>query len=43
MLDGKIVPGRVLDYETDFDGIADAYAAMDDRRAITSIVRVGTV
>jgi threonine dehydrogenase-like Zn-dependent dehydrogenase len=36
-------PGRVLDYETDLDGIADAYAAMDERRAIKSLVRVGTV
>ena len=29
----RIDPGRVLDYETDLDGIADAYAAMDERRA----------
>jgi threonine dehydrogenase-like Zn-dependent dehydrogenase len=34
-------PGRVLDYETDLEGIADAYAAMDDRRAIKSLVRIG--
>jgi hypothetical protein len=33
----------VLDYATDPDGIGDAYAAMDERRAITSLVRVGTV
>ena len=43
VLDGEIEPGRVLDYETDLDGIADAYAAMDERRAIKSLVRVGTV
>jgi len=42
VLEGRINPGRVLDYETDLDGIADAYAAMDERRAIKSIVRVGT-
>ena len=36
-------PGQVLDYETDLDGIADAYAAMDERRAIKSLVRVGSV
>ena len=42
VLDGRINPGRVLDYETDLDGIADAYAAMDERRAIKSLVRVGT-
>src|SRR3954451_24726302 len=38
----KINPGLVLDYETDLDGIGDAYAAMDERRAIKSLVRVGT-
>jgi threonine dehydrogenase-like Zn-dependent dehydrogenase len=38
----RIDPGRVLDFETDLDGIADAYAAMDERRAIKSLVRVGT-
>jgi threonine dehydrogenase-like Zn-dependent dehydrogenase len=43
VIDGQIEPGRVLDYETDLDGIADAYAAMDERRAIKSLVRVGTV
>jgi threonine dehydrogenase-like Zn-dependent dehydrogenase len=36
-------PGRVLDYETDVDGIGEAWAAMDERRAIKSLVRVGTV
>jgi threonine dehydrogenase-like Zn-dependent dehydrogenase len=39
----RINPGRVLDYETDLDGISDAYAAMDERRAIKSLVRVGTL
>jgi threonine dehydrogenase-like Zn-dependent dehydrogenase len=39
----KIDPGRVLDYETDLEGIGDAYAAMDERRAIKSLVRVGSV
>src|SRR4051794_5379914 len=39
----KINPGRVLDYETDLEGIADAYAAMDERRAIKSLVRVGAL
>ena len=42
VLDARINPGRVLDYETDLDGIADAYAAMDERRAIKSLVRVGS-
>jgi threonine dehydrogenase-like Zn-dependent dehydrogenase len=39
----RIYPGRVLDYETDLGGIADAYAAMDERRAIKSLVRVGSL
>ena len=42
VLEGRINPGRVLDYETDLEGIADAYAAMDERRAIKSLVRVGS-
>jgi threonine dehydrogenase-like Zn-dependent dehydrogenase len=43
VLEGRIEPGRVLDYETDLEGIADAYAAMDERRAIKSLVRIGAV
>ena len=43
VLAGRINPGRVLDYETDLEGVADAYAAMDERRAIKSLVRVGTL
>ena len=42
VLDERIDPGRVLDYETDLDGIGDAYAAMDERRAIKSLVRVSS-
>jgi hypothetical protein len=40
VLAGAIQPGRVLDYETDLDQTEDAYPAMDDRRAIKSLVRV---
>jgi threonine dehydrogenase-like Zn-dependent dehydrogenase len=43
VLEGRIDPGRVLDFETDLDGIAEAYAAMDERRAIKSLVTVGTI
>ena len=39
----RINPGRVLDYETDLERIGDAYAAMDERRAIKSLVRVGAI
>jgi threonine dehydrogenase-like Zn-dependent dehydrogenase len=43
VLEGRINPGRVLDFTTDLEGIADAYAAMDERRAIKSLVRIGSV
>jgi threonine dehydrogenase-like Zn-dependent dehydrogenase len=43
VLAGHINPGRVFDFTTDLDGIAQAYAAMDERRAIKSLVKVGTV
>src|SRR3954452_1010665 len=39
----KFDPGRVLDFETDLDGVGEAYAAMDSRRAIKSLVRVATI
>ena len=41
-LAGRINPGRVFDFTTDLGGIAQAYAAMDERRAIKSLVKVGT-
>ena len=43
VLAGTIDPGRVFDYETDLDHVADGYAAMDERRAIKSLIRVGSV
>jgi threonine dehydrogenase-like Zn-dependent dehydrogenase len=43
VLEGRINPGAVLDYETDLDGIPDAYVAMDERRVIKSLVRVGSI
>jgi threonine dehydrogenase-like Zn-dependent dehydrogenase len=42
VLEGRFNPGRVFDFETDLNGIGEAYAAMDERRAIKSLVRVGT-
>ena len=41
VLDGRINPGRVFDFETDLDHVAEAYQAMDERRAIKSLIRVG--
>jgi threonine dehydrogenase-like Zn-dependent dehydrogenase len=40
VLAGRINPGRVFDFETDLDHIVDGYEAMDDRRAIKSLVRI---
>ena len=41
VLGGRINPGRVFDFETDLEGVAEAYAAMDERRAIKSLLRIG--
>jgi threonine dehydrogenase-like Zn-dependent dehydrogenase len=43
VLEGRLNPGRVFDFETGLDGVAEAYAAMDERRAIKSLLRVATV
>jgi threonine dehydrogenase-like Zn-dependent dehydrogenase len=43
VLEGRIHPGLVFDFETDLEGIAEAYAAMDERRAVKSLVRVGSL
>jgi len=43
VLDGSINPRRVFDFETDLDHVAEAYKAMDERRAIKSLIRVGKV
>jgi hypothetical protein len=43
VLSGALNPGTVPDYETDLEHVADAYAAMDERRAIKSLIRVGSL
>jgi alcohol dehydrogenase len=40
VLDGSINPGKVFDYTTDLDHISEAYKAMDERRAIKSLLKV---
>jgi threonine dehydrogenase-like Zn-dependent dehydrogenase len=40
VLEGRMNPGRVFDFETELNGISEAYAAMDERRAIKSLVRM---
>ena len=42
VLAGVINPGRVFDFETDLDGTAGAYAAMDERRAVKALIRIGS-
>jgi len=43
VLDGRINPGLVFDFETDLEHLLDGYQAMDERRAIKSLVRVSPV
>jgi threonine dehydrogenase-like Zn-dependent dehydrogenase len=43
VLEGCINPGLVFNYETDLGGTPDAYKAMDDRSAIKSLIRVGSL
>jgi alcohol dehydrogenase len=40
VLNGEINPGKVFDQTFDLDDIADAYAAMDERRVIKALVKV---
>lgn len=40
VLDGRINPGKVFDFQTELEDIAEAYAAMDERRAIKSLLKV---
>jgi len=40
VLEGKINPGRVFDLVTDLDNIAEAYAAMDERRAVKALLKI---
>jgi threonine dehydrogenase-like Zn-dependent dehydrogenase len=39
VLEGRIEPGRVFDLELPLDEVAEAYAAMDERRAIKTLLR----
>ena len=43
VLDGKINPGRVFDLTVELSDIKEAYAAMDERRAIKSLLKVSEV
>lgn len=43
VLAGEINPGKVFDLTTDLDHIADAYAAMDERRAIKALIKVSAL
>ena len=40
VLASRINPGLVFDYTTDLDNVVGAYEAMDERRAIKSLLRV---
>jgi threonine dehydrogenase-like Zn-dependent dehydrogenase len=43
VLAGRINPGLVFDLTVDLDDVTEAYAAMDERRAIKSLLRVSDV
>ena len=43
VLDGRITPGEVFTASFDLADIADAYAAMDERQAIKSMVRISEI
>jgi threonine dehydrogenase-like Zn-dependent dehydrogenase len=43
VLEGRINPGLVFDFTTDLSGIQEAYEAMDQRRAIKSLLQIGTI
>ena len=40
---GRIHPGRIFDLEAERDGIAEACAAMEEHRAVESLMRLGPV
>lgn len=40
MLDGRIDPGKVFTARFDLDHVQDAYKAMDERRAIKSMIDI---
>jgi threonine dehydrogenase-like Zn-dependent dehydrogenase len=37
--DGRIDPGQVFDLAPPLDGVAEAYRAMDKRRAVKALLR----
>lgn len=39
VLDGRLQPGRVFDLELPLDAVAEAYEAMDQRRAVKALLR----
>jgi threonine dehydrogenase-like Zn-dependent dehydrogenase len=43
VLEGRIHPGRVFDFQTELNGIKEAYDAMDERRAVKSLLKVSSI
>ena len=43
VLEGRFNPGRIFDFRTDLEHIKDAYDAMDQRRAIKSLIEVSEI
>jgi threonine dehydrogenase-like Zn-dependent dehydrogenase len=43
VIEGRVDPGRVFDLATGLDDVGEAYAAMDERRAIKSLLQVSSL
>ncbi|HEU0266430.1 MAG TPA: zinc-dependent alcohol dehydrogenase family protein [Candidatus Saccharimonadaceae bacterium] len=43
VLDGRINPGKVFDFRTELANIKEAYVAMDERRAVKSLLKVSEI
>lgn len=43
VLDGRINPGRIFDFKTDLEHVKEAYDAMDQRRAIKSLIKISEI
>ncbi len=43
VLSGKINPGSIFDFETDLEHIKEAYDAMNERRAIKSLLKISEI
>ena len=43
VLENRINPGLVFDFTTDLNNIVEAYTVMDERKAVKSLLKIGTI